>query len=165
MLLEVYFSTSMPNESPSSDKIAFSSLSDFRPKLRNFSISDSDLMLWLQGVKVGLSFDVHIGEIDVAPLQIQGPRSADLMVDLVGPELGLVRAVQREHADAGRRGGRAHRCRGHERRAQADRGLAGDEAEAVALIDGKGGVLRSLLQAWPQGLERGVDAGFIEVQL
>jgi glycine cleavage system aminomethyltransferase T len=52
-----------------------------------FSISDSDLMLWLQGVKVGQPFDVGIAEIDVAPVQIQGPRSVDLMVDLVGPEL------------------------------------------------------------------------------
>jgi aminomethyltransferase len=52
-----------------------------------FSISDSDLMLWLQGVKVGQPFDVEIAEIDVAPVQIQGPRSVDLMVDLVGPEL------------------------------------------------------------------------------
>ncbi|WP_345604040.1 aminomethyltransferase family protein [Pseudonocardia adelaidensis] len=52
-----------------------------------FSISDSDLMLWLQGVKVGQPFDVQITEIDVAPVQIQGPRSVDLMVDLVGPEL------------------------------------------------------------------------------
>jgi glycine cleavage system aminomethyltransferase T len=52
-----------------------------------FSISDSDLMLWLQGVKVGQPFDVGIAEIDVAPVQIQGPRSTGLMVDLVGPEI------------------------------------------------------------------------------
>ena len=52
-----------------------------------FSISDSDLMLWLQGVKVGQPFDVEIAEIDVAPVQIQGPRSADLMIDLVGAQL------------------------------------------------------------------------------
>ena len=52
-----------------------------------FSISDSDLTLWLQGVHVGKPFDVDIAEIDVAPVQIQGPRSVDLMVDLIGPEL------------------------------------------------------------------------------
>lgn len=52
-----------------------------------FSISDSDLLLWLQGVKIGQPFDVRIAEIDVAPVQIQGPRSVDLMVDLVGPAL------------------------------------------------------------------------------
>jgi glycine cleavage system aminomethyltransferase T len=50
-----------------------------------FSLSDSDLMLWLQGVNVGRRFDVEIREIDVAPVQVQGPKSVDLMVDLVGP--------------------------------------------------------------------------------
>src|SRR5690606_16361801 len=50
-----------------------------------FSISDSDLMLWLQGVNVGRRFDVDIAEIDVAPLQVQGPLSETLMVDLFGP--------------------------------------------------------------------------------
>ncbi len=47
-----------------------------------FSISDSDLILWLQGVNVGAGLDVEIAEIDVAPLQIQGPLSEDLMSDL-----------------------------------------------------------------------------------
>jgi glycine cleavage system aminomethyltransferase T len=50
-----------------------------------FSLSDTDLMLWLQGVNVGLRYDVQINEIDVSPVQIQGPKSADLMADLVGP--------------------------------------------------------------------------------
>ncbi len=55
-----------------------------------FSLSDSDLMLWLQGVNVGRRWDVDIDEIDVAPLQIQGPLSEDLMVDLVGKEINEV---------------------------------------------------------------------------
>ncbi len=50
-----------------------------------FSLSDSDVMYWLQGVNVGHRFDVEINEIDVAPVQVQGPKSADLMADLVGP--------------------------------------------------------------------------------
>ncbi|MGO2112617.1 MAG: aminomethyl transferase family protein, partial [Pseudoclavibacter sp.] len=50
-----------------------------------FSLSDSDLMLWLQGVNIGRRFDVDIDEIDVAPVQIQGPKSADLLADLIGP--------------------------------------------------------------------------------
>ncbi len=50
-----------------------------------FSLSDSDLMFWLQGVNSGRGFDVEINEIDVAPVQIQGPKSAALMADLVGP--------------------------------------------------------------------------------
>jgi len=52
-----------------------------------FSISDSTLMQWLQGVNVGMDFDVEIDEIDVAPVQIQGPKSVDVMVDLVGEEV------------------------------------------------------------------------------
>jgi aminomethyltransferase len=49
-----------------------------------FSISDSTLMQWLQGVNVGMDFDVEIDEIDVAPMQIQGPLAEDVMVDVVG---------------------------------------------------------------------------------
>jgi len=52
-----------------------------------FSISDSTLMQWLQGVNVGMDFDVQIDEIDVAPMQIQGPRSEAVLVDLVGEEV------------------------------------------------------------------------------
>lgn len=63
-----------------------------------FSVSDSDLMLWLQGVNVGKGYDVRIQEIDVCPVQIQGPRSEALMRDLIGPAVsdipnyGLARA-------------------------------------------------------------------------
>jgi len=49
-----------------------------------FSISDSDLELWLRGVNLSKGFDVTIGEIDVAPVQIQGPKSEQLMADLFG---------------------------------------------------------------------------------
>ncbi|WP_203142470.1 glycine cleavage T C-terminal barrel domain-containing protein [Marinobacter mangrovi] len=49
-----------------------------------FSLSDSDLELWLRGVNTGKRFDVSIAEIDVAPVQIQGPKSEALMVDLFG---------------------------------------------------------------------------------
>lgn len=52
-----------------------------------FSISDSDLELWLRGVNVNKRFDVSIAEIDVAPVQIQGPKSEALMVDLFGEEV------------------------------------------------------------------------------
>ena len=52
-----------------------------------FSISDSDLLLWLQGVNVAKNFDVIIDEIDVCPVQIQGPLSEDLMAKLAGEEL------------------------------------------------------------------------------
>ena len=52
-----------------------------------FSLSDSDIMFWLQGVNTGVGADVEIDEIDVCPLQVQGPKSADLMADLVGEEV------------------------------------------------------------------------------
>ncbi len=64
-----------------------------------FSISDSDVLLWLQGVNVGMRFEVTIAEIDVSPVQIQGPKSEALMVDLVGeavrdvPSYGLLSGV------------------------------------------------------------------------
>ena len=63
-----------------------------------FSLSDSDIEWWLRGVNVGLGYDVTIGEIDVCPVQIQGPKSEGLMVDLVGekvreiPYYGLMEA-------------------------------------------------------------------------
>ena len=52
-----------------------------------FSLADSDLMLWLQGVNVGKKFNVEINEIDVAPVQIQGPKSEALMIDLFGSKI------------------------------------------------------------------------------
>ena len=63
-----------------------------------FSLADSDLLYWLQGVNVGMRMDVAIDEIDVCPVQIQGPKSLALMVDLVGggirdiPYYGLLEA-------------------------------------------------------------------------
>lgn len=52
-----------------------------------FSISDSDLELWLRGVNIAKGYDVSIAEIDVAPVQIQGPKSENLMVDLFGEDV------------------------------------------------------------------------------
>ena len=53
---------------------------------------------FLQGVNHDKKFNVEIDEIDVAPVQIQGPKSVDLMADLVGdavrdiPYYGLMEA-------------------------------------------------------------------------
>ena len=64
-----------------------------------FSLSDSDVMFWLQGVNVGRKANVEIDEIDVCPVQIQGPKSVALMTDLVGdlvgelPSYGLMEAT------------------------------------------------------------------------
>ena len=51
-----------------------------------FSLSDTDLMLWLQGVNVASGSTSSIAEIDVCPVQIQGPKSIALMIDLFGPD-------------------------------------------------------------------------------
>ena len=55
-----------------------------------FSLADSDIEMWLRGVNLGLRMDVSIAEIDVAPVQIQGPKSEALMMDLFG---GRVRDI------------------------------------------------------------------------
>ena len=52
-----------------------------------FSISDSDLLLWAQGVNSSGTFNVDIHEIDVSPVQIQGPKSASLMEKMFGPHI------------------------------------------------------------------------------
>jgi glycine cleavage system aminomethyltransferase T len=48
------------------------------------SLADSDVLLWARGVAHGSGFDVTIREPDVGPVQVQGPRSKDVMVDLFG---------------------------------------------------------------------------------
>ncbi len=52
-----------------------------------FSISDSDLLLWAQGVNSSRKFNVDIHEIDVSPVQIQGPKSVLLMEKMFGPHI------------------------------------------------------------------------------
>jgi aminomethyltransferase len=54
-----------------------------------FSLSDSDIGLYLQGVNADKRFDVEIDEIDVCPVQIQGPKSLALMKDLIGDPVDL----------------------------------------------------------------------------
>jgi len=46
------------------------------------SRADSDLLLWAKGVAVFAGLDVEIGEPDVCALQIQGPKSQPLVLDL-----------------------------------------------------------------------------------
>ena len=45
---------------------------------------DSDILLWAKGVAYGSGLDVQIRELDVAPMQIQGPKSRQLVQDLFG---------------------------------------------------------------------------------
>jgi aminomethyltransferase len=51
------------------------------------SLADSDILLWAQGVAVHSGLDVSICEPDVSPLQLQGPKSGEIMQELFGPEI------------------------------------------------------------------------------
>ena len=43
------------------------------------SIADSDVLLWAKGIAASSGMDVRIDEPDVAPLQLQGPKSRDIL--------------------------------------------------------------------------------------
>jgi glycine cleavage system aminomethyltransferase T len=49
------------------------------------SLADSDVLLWAQGIATHAGLDVDIREPDVSPLQLQGPKSGDIMEALFGP--------------------------------------------------------------------------------
>jgi len=51
------------------------------------SLADSDVDLWARGLAYHSDFDVEVKEIDVAPVQIQGPKSKEVMVDLFGSSI------------------------------------------------------------------------------
>jgi aminomethyltransferase len=46
--------------------------------------ADSDVLLWAKGVARGAGLDVEVRELDVAPLQVQGPKSRELVAKLFG---------------------------------------------------------------------------------
>lgn len=52
-----------------------------------FSLSDTDVAFWLQALNSTRQFDCTVHEIDVAPVQIQGPKSTVLMTDLFGERI------------------------------------------------------------------------------
>ena len=43
------------------------------------SIADSDVLLWAKGLAANAGMDVRIDEPDVSPLQLQGPKSRDIL--------------------------------------------------------------------------------------
>ena len=51
------------------------------------SLGDSDILLWAQGVAINSRLDVTIKEPDVSPLQLQGPKSIDVMKSLFGENI------------------------------------------------------------------------------
>ena len=55
------------------------------------SLADSDILLWAQGVAVNSGLDVTICEPDVSPLQLQGPKSGEIMQRLFGDQINDLR--------------------------------------------------------------------------
>lgn len=55
------------------------------------SLADHDVLLWAQGVAVNAGLDVDICEPDVSPLQLQGPKSGEVMKALFGEEVSDLR--------------------------------------------------------------------------
>ena len=51
------------------------------------SLADSDVLMWAQGVATHAGLDVEIREPDVSPLQLQGPKSGDIMAALFGESI------------------------------------------------------------------------------
>jgi glycine cleavage system aminomethyltransferase T len=50
-----------------------------------FALADSDILLYAKGLAANAGMDVQIREPDASPVQIQGPRSKDVVRELFGP--------------------------------------------------------------------------------
>lgn len=51
------------------------------------SVADGDVLSWAKGVATFAGYDVEISEPDVAPVQVQGPKAVNTMVDLYGERI------------------------------------------------------------------------------
>ena len=51
------------------------------------SLADSDVLLWAKALAYTMKLDVTISEPDVGPMQIQGPKSKEVMTDLFGESI------------------------------------------------------------------------------
>ncbi|OLD89567.1 glycine cleavage system protein T, partial [Euryarchaeota archaeon 13_1_20CM_4_64_14] len=51
------------------------------------ALADSDILLWAKGVARNAGMKVAIREPDASPLQVQGPKSKELMADLFGDKV------------------------------------------------------------------------------
>ena len=51
------------------------------------SLADSDILMWTKGVAVNSGVDVTLCEPDVSPLQLQGPKSGEIMKVIFGEEI------------------------------------------------------------------------------
>lgn len=63
------------------------------------SLADSDVLLWAQGVAVNSGMDVHIHEPDVSPLQLQGPKSGEIMKALFGESIADLKYYWLRHVE------------------------------------------------------------------
>ena len=51
------------------------------------SLADSDILMWAKGVAVNSGLDVNLGEPDVSPQQLQGPKSGDIAKAIFGERI------------------------------------------------------------------------------
>jgi aminomethyltransferase len=52
-----------------------------------FALASSDALLYAMGLAANLGWDVQLGEPDVSPVQIQGPKSKDVVASLFGEDI------------------------------------------------------------------------------
>ena len=52
-----------------------------------FSLADSDILFWAQGLAANSDYNVVITEPDVSPLQLQGPKSREIMIKIFGDQI------------------------------------------------------------------------------
>ena len=68
-----------------------------------FSPTLADIVLWVEGIKLAGGYDATIRDTDYGTLQVQGPRSRDVLRDLIGPEADTLKrfwAISAVIADA-----------------------------------------------------------------
>jgi aminomethyltransferase len=63
------------------------------------SLADTDILLWAKGVAVHSDMDVTIHEPDVSPLQLQGPKSGEVMRALFGDSIMDLKYYWLRHVD------------------------------------------------------------------
>ena len=56
-----------------------------------FGVSDGDIELWARGIALHSDYDVLVREADVAPLQVQGPKSRDILRAVIGKSIDDLR--------------------------------------------------------------------------
>ena len=51
------------------------------------ALADSDVLLWAKGLALNSGLDVNLGEPDVSPMQVQGPKSKEVVAKLFGDDV------------------------------------------------------------------------------